>query len=251
MQYHLTAGQILRLLGFGSQENRQSFEAMKQKLGLPLPQAYQEFMEVAWDCPLLATGDLWVGQMIPSQMDPCPLYHRLEPADRAQICDYLEIGSDYGAGIVTYGIPMEQLTQQDPPVYLQHEADPVTQWRLAYDRLSDFLLENLLNALTLVAYETAEEALEEQGWQYTDYTMDYLETHAGEAEDDDIEQDAAVTEAALVRLGIDPDQINWRTSIYEGRTFCCYDEQNETFYTGLWEGNEENSLYSISRAEEE
>ena len=73
MQYDLTAGQILRLLGAGGPENKSSFEAMKQELGLPLPYIYREFMEVAWNCPILSTGDLWTGQMIPFDMKPAPL----------------------------------------------------------------------------------------------------------------------------------------------------------------------------------
>ncbi len=248
MQYDLTAGQILRLLGAGGPENKSSFEAMKQELGLPLPQPYQEFMETAWNCPILSTGDLWTGQMIPFDMKPAPLYSRLNEEEKAQVCDYLEIGSDYGAGVVTYGLRIEDLTQPDPPVFMQHEAEPATQWSQAYEKLSDFLLENLLNALAMAEYETAEEALEELGWQYADYAMGYIEAHA---EEEDAEEDAAVDEQALVQFGIDPSRVNWRNSVYEGRAFCCYDEQSEIFYTGLWDGNDENSLYLISRDEEE
>ena len=247
MQYEISAPQILRRLGFGGPETAQAFETMKMELNLPLPPVYQEFMEVAWNCPLLATGDLWTGQMIPFPMIPCPLYRRLEEAEKAQVCDYLEIGSDYGAGVVTYGIRTEDLSQQDPPVFMQHEANPITQWSLAYNKVSDFLLENLLNALTMVEYDTAEEALEELGWQCVDSTMDYIQAHA---EEEDAEEHAAVTEKTLLQKGIDPAQLHWQDSVYEGRAFCCYDEQTETFYAGLWDGNDENSLYVISRTEE-
>lgn len=248
MKYTLTAAQILGLLGYGGEESKGTFETMRQNLGLPLPQVYQNFMEAAWNCPLLATGDLWTGQMIPFEMIPRPLYDRLSEAEKSRVCNFLEIGSDYGAGIVTYGLRTEDLTQPDPPVFMQHEAEPVTQWSQVYEKLSDFLLENLLNALTMIEYGTAEEALEELGWQYTDYVMDYIESHG---EEEDAEEDAAADEQALTRLGIDPAQVNWRNSVYEGRAFCCYDEESETFYTGLWDGNDENSLYLICRNQEE
>ena len=241
----MTAAEILKRLGFDSRTGQEFLEAFRKEHSCPLPRVYTEFMEAAANCPVLATSDVWPGKMIPFEERPRFLYERLSEEEKAQTGDYLEIGSDYGAGIVVFGIRVEDLGLDDPPVYLQHEAEPVTQWRIAYETLSGFLQESVFNALALVDYSTAEEELEEFGWEYSDYTMEYRESHA---EKEDLEEDGSfVTEDTLREKGIDPAMVEWCACANGGRIFCCWDEEANVCYTGRWDWDEENTLYTISR----
>lgn len=239
MKYDLNAIEMLNCLGFREPVGREMLEELREALQRPLPEVYEAFLEVAADCPVLETGDVWCGDGILSH---------LREQQKNGAAEYLEIGSDFGAGIVTFGLRMADLDKADPPVYLLHEADePEQKWRDAYPSLSVFLLDVMLTALTMVMYGTAEEALEERGWVYTDYFMECME--AADSEDGNDEEEAAVTEETLVKKGIDPKKVRWHECSYGGRFFCCYDEEREIFYTGCWDGNEENTLYTISRLE--
>lgn len=222
MLYHLTAAEILKRLGFDSRTGQEFLEAFRKEHSCPLPRVYTEFMEAAANCPVLAASDVWPGKMIPFEERRRFLYGRLSEEEKAQTGDYLEIGSDYSAGIVVFGIRVEDLGLDDPPVYLQHEAEPVTQWRIAYETLSGFLQESVFNALALVDYSTAEE--------------------------EDLEEDGSfVTEDTLREKGIDPAMVEWCACANGGRTFCCWDEEANVCYTGRWDWDEENTLYTISR----
>ncbi|MCI8572796.1 MAG: hypothetical protein HFF89_00025 [Oscillibacter sp.] len=245
MKYDLTPVEILKILGFDQPLGQEALKTFQESAHIPLPKVYAGFMEYAMNCPLLGTADLWCGQMIPCEMKPCFLYDNLTDAEKAQVCDYLIIGSDYGAGIVQFGLRVEDLDQEDPPVYLQHEANPKTEWSIAYETLSQYIREVVFNALALVDYETAEDEAEEFGWEYTDYLMDYWDTHAEDEEED--EDGDSVTEETLRQKGIDPDRVEWCDCTNGGKTFCCYDEEAGVFYTGRWDFDEENTLYTISR----
>ena len=235
MQYNLTPVEILKTLGFDQPAGRERLQAFQETAQVSLPKVYTAFMEYAMDCPLLGT----------SEMEPRFLYDDLSDEEKAEVCNYLVIGSDYAAGIVEFGLRVEDLGQDDPPVYMQHEANPRTQWDPAYETLTDYLREVTLNALALVEYSTAEEEIEECGWRYTDYSMDYWEAHA----EDEGECDDSVTEETLRQKGIDPEQVRWCECTYTGKTFCCYDEASDLFYVGRWDFDEENTLYIISRTD--
>lgn len=236
MRYDLTTIEILNRLGFRDPVGRELLKDLQKALGKPLPKVYREFIEIAAFCPVLETGDVWCGREILSRME--------EQKKNGTFGDCLEIGSDYGAGIVTFGLRLEDMDKDDPPVYLHHEADAPRQWRDAYPSVSEFLMDVLLTALTLLMYGTAEEALEELDWEYSDYFMECME--AIDDEDADDESGSEVTEETLIKKGIDPAQVQWHTCTYEGKVFCCWDEEANKFYTGCWDGNEENTLYTIS-----
>lgn len=236
MKYDMTAIEIMKRLGFTEPAGQELLEETEKALRKPMPKVYREFMEIAASCPVLETGDFWCGGEI---------LRWLEEQDGEP--EYLEIGSDYSAGIVTFGLRMADMDQNDPPVYLQHEGNPPEVWEPAYQSLSAFLLDVVLTALTMVMYETAEEALEEYGWTYSDYFMECMEAMDEEAED---ESGSEVTEETLRKKGIDPEKVQWHECSYGGKVFCCYDEAADALYTGCWDGNEENTLFTISRSEE-
>ncbi len=80
--------------------------------------------------------------------------------------NYLKIGSDYAAGIVEFAILEADLGQENPPVYMHHEADDERTWKRFSDTLSSFLMYILCAVLSCETYETAQEVLEDEGWEY-------------------------------------------------------------------------------------
>jgi hypothetical protein len=83
--------------------------------------------------------------------------------------NYLVIGSDYAGGMGEFGIRIEDLQKDDPPVYWHKDADSFSMWKLGHEKLSDFLLNVLIEALACVDYQSAEYELETKGWRYEEY----------------------------------------------------------------------------------
>lgn len=252
MRYDLSAIEILKQLGYDKPVGRERLEQWMQEKGTRFPKVYLEFMEVAMDCPMLETADVWVGQMGNYMMKPWFFYEEIEeqiedwgndvenseygpfsrlPKERwgEIVSDFLEIGSDYGAGIVDFAIRREDLGKEDPPVFMNHEADHITEWKQMYQTLSDYLLEVVLNALKCVDYDTAMEALEEQGFCYLDYE-DYL--FESEEEEANLLDEETWQEQVWQESGIDLDRVYKRMSNHGGEIFCCYEEEKEILYVG-------------------
>lgn len=111
-----------------------------------------------------------------------------------------------------------------------------------------FSKEVIVSALVQVNYVTSEEALEEFGWEYTDYMVAYWEKY-----NDNTTKDPFGSEDTLIRIGLDPAQIQLTECSYGGQVFCCYDEEKDIFYTGRWgfgEFDVENMLYTIARMDD-
>ena len=86
------------------------------------------------------------------------------------IDEYIIIGSDYGAGIVDFGIRKMDLFLENPPVYQQYETDSVLDdWELVWNHLSEYLLTVVCDALMETDYRTAREVLRKNGWTYKTY----------------------------------------------------------------------------------
>ena len=146
------------------------------------------------------------------------------------------IGSDYAGGMGNFGIRVEDLQKDDPPVYWHKHGDDFSIWKQENEKLSDFLLNVLIEALACVDYQSAEYALEEKGWRYEEYF--------------DIKKDDWVaTKSVLKRYGIDYSIIK-KYKANSGKVFCCYDEDRNAFFVGSTaEG--EMSLSAINRKEAE
>ncbi len=263
MEYHLTALEILHLLEFTVSANKDRLKNLKQQYEIPLPKLYEDFMELAVDCPLFETANLWVGKMAGPSMFPYTLYDCLEediesekewwekhPEDRkglyAELAEkpkehwqdilknYLIFGSDYGAGIVQFGILMKDLVQNDPSFYVNWEGNDKSVWKYA-GKLSDFLLHELLAILTNEDYETGEEALEDQGWKWEEAEGFTSETQFY---------------AFCEEQGIDLDEIKKQQEVCSFTTpfFYCYDKENKILYIGSVQDAEEGrmALYAIS-----
>lgn len=268
MEYHLTALEILHILGFTTPTGKDWLENLKQQYHLPLPKVYEEFMEFAANCPLFETSHLWVGKMAVAciTITPYTLYEALEeniesekkwwkehPEDRKglyatlseipmeqwqkKIENYLLIGSDFGAGIVQFGIPIKDLAQPDPIFYVDWEDTDESVWKHA-GKLSDFLLHNLLSILTNEEYETGEEALEETGWKWEE---------ASDFEDEETFFDFCEAQGLdLEEIQNQKEQCSFQTPY-----FYCYDTENKIFYLGSIQEPEEGriALYAISPEE--
>ena len=262
MKYNLTAREILDTLGYREPVGKEKLEAFEQANQLKLPEAYRTFMEVAHQCPMLETADVWrrVDDLLwyydvlkeqiedyreewsedPESCQEDELYQLSqlpEEAWRDRVANVLEIGSDCGAGIVSFGVSPETMAEQDPPLLMHHEMDPCTVWGPLGEEgetVSDYLLDVVLNALALIDYETAEEALEALDWEYTELSLE------------------EPFEACLQAAGIDLEQVKrYGRGNYDGiQLFCCYDEEREILYVGSIRSiDEENEsiLYQIAK----
>lgn len=260
MKYNLSALEIMKFLGYDALVGKEKLEEFEKVHQVALPQTYRDFMEVAHQCPMLETADLWnnvdqiywfyeeLAEWIADECDAWnddtesyqedELYQLAQmPCDKwnERVSNFLEIGSDFGGGIVTFGISLDTMNQKDPPLYFHHEADSHLLWRQDEngERLSDFLLDVVLNALALTDYETAEEALEDMGWKYTDLSF---------------EQDF---QDCIQALKIDLSKIEkyGRGNCNNRKLFCCCDDAKRALYVGCIadpDMGEESTLYQIT-----
>lgn len=268
MQYNLSAVEMLRILGYAQSTCADWLEKLKQDNHINLPKTYTEFMELMADCPLLATSNLWVGRLKRNSAVPriphtyyYELSERIEdlkghwpkrpgkyeralyelsqlPAEQWQgkIGNYLVIGSDYASGMSTFGIRMEDMGKDDPPVYWHKDGDDLSIWKLESETLSDFLLNVLIEALACVDYQTAEYELETRGWRCQEYY--------------DLKKDDWVaSKSVLKRYGIDYSTVK-KYKANSGKVFCCYDREKNAFFIGAT-GEGELSLTAINRNEAE
>lgn len=262
MLYQLSATDVLKKLGFSSENGTEFLKKLRETLQLPLPQVYADFMAYAANAPLFGTSDLWVGQMVPSLMESYTLYSLLQEeiedwqetweeeeeerkgvlyelsqrseADWPELMEnFLLIGSDYGAGIALIGIRIQDLSQPDPAVYWCNQDVDISKWYIVEEHLSDFLFSILTNVLGCIDYDTAERALEKCGWEYEEYF-------------DPEEDDWVSNDAVLERYGIQKSQLKRLRGWNDRPTFLCYDEEKSVFFVGS-DDEEEPFLYAIRR----
>lgn len=264
MKYSMSATEILKDFGYTEPIGREWIDKFKKENNITLPKVYEDFMEIAYNCKMLGTSSIWIGKKSGMNLSPYFFFDTIEEmieeyaeeweedlesaeedvlyqfsklpreqwAEKAD--DYLQIGSDFGAGIVTFGIKNSDLTETDPPVYMQHEADERTEWKKTYDSVSQFLYEEVMFALLCKDYSTAEDALGEKGFEYTDLNED---------EECDIME-------VLEEKGVDTEEIQKYKPLVvydEEHWICVADEEKETFFVGYINEDEE-VLYEISHS---
>ncbi len=189
-KYDLTAVEILRLLGYTEPVGKDVLLKAEQEKDLKLPPALFEFWSLAADSPLFKTADIWTKKRdffwfsydsIQEWIDSEKEYWEKEPQKytdneyyqfyklpREQwgnlVENYLQIGSDYGAGISKLGICLNEIGQDNPPVYILIGEDTLTEWNILDDHLSDFLMRSICDVLCCGEYDTAARVLEKMGW---------------------------------------------------------------------------------------
>ena len=188
-RYDLTAVEILKLLGYAEPVGKDGLLQVEREKNLKLPPALFEFWSLTADSPLFETADIWTKRRdfcwftydsIQEWIDCEKEYWEKAPqkyADneyyqlyklpkekwKSRVLNYLQIGSDYGAGIIKFGICLDEIGQENPPVYMLIEGSSLADWKFD-DNLSDFLMRSVCDVLCCGEYDTAVDVLEEMGW---------------------------------------------------------------------------------------
>ena len=148
IKYDLTAFEILKLLGYSNPIGKESLEVFKKENNLKLSSYLFEFLSVVYNNPLFATADIWNSlyfsyEDIEERIEEDKEYWAENPDEYIEdeyfkfsktpkeqwsdyVPNYLQIGSDYSAGVVVFGICEKDLELENPPVYMLHEADEIT-----------------------------------------------------------------------------------------------------------------------------
>lgn len=253
IKYDLTAVEILKLLGYSNPIGKENLEIFEKKNNLKLPFCLFEFLSVVYDNPLFVTADIWTSlyfsyEDIEERIEDDKEYWEENPDGCAEdeyfkfskipkekwadyVDNYLQIGSDYAAGVVVFGIRKKDLEQKNPPVYMLHEADAVADWKVIYDKLSDYLMAVTLDVLSCVNYHTAENILHKKGWNFCKYNG--LEK----------------SKECISDNNINISKMNKYTSLYGVAAVytCCYDDEKQTFF--IFKNDEDKyQLFVISKS---
>lgn len=195
-QYNLTASDLLKQLGYTNVVKNNSIKkeettCLEQDKNLKLPPVLSEFLNLAKDCPLLSTADVYTNfeqlrflyDDIQEWIDYDTEYWEKNPEKYKEneyfqlsklpkeqweiyVPNYLIIGSDYAAVVVQFGIRLSDIQQDNPPVYMNHECDSIFDWQLFDETVSDFLIRTLCDVLCCTYYNTASHILKEAGWTF-------------------------------------------------------------------------------------
>lgn len=191
IKYNLTPIEVIELFGYTKPIAKEALELFEQANHLKLPQLLFDFLSLVRNEELLSTADIWADgdslpyfsyQYIEEGIEDCREdfndpefckendfypYSKIPKEKWPELVEnYLQIGSDYGAGVVFYGIKEKELVLENPPVYMLHEADALADWKLIANTLSEYLMCVLLDALTGASYTTAQHVLNENGWAF-------------------------------------------------------------------------------------
>lgn len=251
MKYQLTAMELLDLFGYNQSVGKEKLEQFEKENNIKLPSLLFHFLDVAFDAPLLENADIWtdlphffyveIEEIIeddkeyweenPDQAKDFSDYYKYYKIPREEwhqhVANYLNFGSDRGAGVVTFAIKDEDLDQDDPVVYMLHEADPLEDWKPFAKSLSSFLMTVVLDALSCLQYNTAKNVLQKKGWIYYDH-----------------EEAAKI----LSETDIDPSQMSPYMSMYgcDAQYRCCYDDKKQRFMI-IREEDKEQDVFIISK----
>lgn len=244
VNYNITAGQVLRMLGYDNPESGKFLDGVEEEYNIKLPEVLRGFYKAAYCCPLLSTADIWTDrfctlyEVIEEQIEEFEEEYKDNPEEGADdeyymfsqslakipkeewpghVTNYLEIGGDYGAGVVNYGIRIEDLDKEDPPVYYLNEEDEMTDWKLLCNTLSEYFMLVLCDTLLCKQYRTAWKVLSEDGWDYNIYESDEIEETAEE-------------------MGIDLSQLKPQVLSW-GKAACGYDEERKMIVAACIDDN--------------
>ena len=191
IKYDLTPVEVVKLFGYTEPKAKEGLESFEKKNNVKLPELLFDFLSLVRNEKLLSTADVWVNsdalpyfsyEYIEEGIEDCR-----EDFDDPEFCEenafypyskipkeqwpelvenYLQIGSDFAAGVVFFGIKEKELGLENPPVYMLHEADELADWKIIANTLSEYLMCVLLDALAGVEYSTAQNVLNKNGWEF-------------------------------------------------------------------------------------
>lgn len=237
--YDLAAIEILRLLGLKETVEKARLEAFEHENKQKLPRILLDFLSVAMEQSLFSTADIytdssglsyfyeWMEEEIEERWedweecpeecseDPYFLFSQIPKEQWADhVSDYLLIGSDYGVGVVSFGIRKEDLSEDNPAVYVLNEAEPLTEWKIYYDTLEGFLMYIVCDILACRNYSTAQRVLKNIRWNHCDYGSQE------QLKQDLLERNIHLSEMKKYRSQFE-DDVCYR---------CCYDQGEKVLY---------------------
>ena len=112
------------------------------------------------------------------------------------------------------------MVQENPPVYMQHEADELSDWKLIAHTLSEYLMCVLLDALAGAEYTTAQEVLVENKWEF--YEGEY-------GNEEELREWLSKKKIDLSAMGKNMTFYGAADSFYR----YCFDEEEKVFYIVL------------------
>jgi len=175
--------------------DKSRIEIFEEEYHQKLPLMLDEFLRLANDQPLFETADIWAAgycfpyfsyEDIEQWIEDDKEYWEASPEEyedeehyqfskipkerwKEQVSNYLQIGSDYAAGVVNFGICETDLEKEDPPVYYLHEAGSIKDWKVLTNTLSEFLGGIVCDMLSGVNYLTAQNILKKKCWEFCEY----------------------------------------------------------------------------------
>lgn len=245
LNYNIKADQILGILGYNEPAGGEFLNEFERENNIKLPLCLRNFYKVAYKCPLLSTAGIWTDDMffyykqIKEEIEDFKkdywdnpeeneediertsfwkvLYETPEEQWPEYVANYLEIGSDYGADVVRYGICVDDLDKEDPPVYRIFEDDELTEWKLLCNTLSEYFLMVISDAILCIYYKTAGYVLQEAGWNFDLCSYDEIEETAES-------------------IGIDISTMKSHEHFSRGKVTCAYDEERKMLIVaGIYE----------------
>lgn len=158
-----------------------------------LPALLNDFLSRAYKHPMFRTADIWTEhpawtshEVLEERVEEDREYYAEHPEELEEddpyapffqlpkeqwsmlVENYLEIGSDFAAGVVEFGIREGDLDQPDPVVCMLHEEDAPTGWKQFSASLTGYLKYVLCAILCGESYHTGQNVLEKAGWTYTE-----------------------------------------------------------------------------------
>lgn len=252
IKYNLSAIEIIKLLGYTEPAGKTTLEQFENENEIKLPSCLFEFLSITFQNPMFATSDIYTDasfyfshedieetiEELEQEVDfnENEEYYEISQLPKEQweeyVPNHLIIGSDYGAGVVQFGIRTKDLAQDNPPIYMLHEEDNFTEWTLMNDKVSDFLLHIIFDVLTCTNYQTAINVLERNGWKYEEFS------------------DTESAKTQILQKNIDLNAIKqynflfYNTDIYYGQ---CYDTSENVLYIIIKDTIDNYKLYKICK----
>lgn len=242
IKYNLTPVEVVKLFGYTEPIAEKELELFEKDNRLKLPELLFDFLSLVRNEELLSTADVWVDsdslpyfsyQYIEDGIEDCRddfddpefckenafyPYSKITKEQWSELVDnYLQIGSDYAAGVVFYGIKENELVLENPPVYMLHEADELSEWKLIANTLSEYLMCVLLDALAGVEYSTAQDVLNENGWEFYEEEFD---------NEEEVRDQLSKRKIDLSAMGKNMTFYGAADSFYR----YCFDEEENIFY---------------------
>lgn len=170
INYNLSASDALDIFGNIPKKNHvdEKLKLIEEKYNIILPDIFKRFMCSVND--ILETADVWDY----SEEQPFYFLHEWISINAENLVDdFLMIGCDYAGGIVYFGIKKTDLNMKNPPVYMHHEANNITEWNIIYS-LSEYFSAVVCDAVLCECYNTAREVLKKYGWNYAVHSEEII-----------------------------------------------------------------------------